>query len=291
MSIKYDKYVKRPLEEHEYTPEQIKELSKCTNNINPFLKYVKIIHPDKGRVIFEPYKFQKNILKTIKKERFTCILCSRQSGKTTVVSVYALWYAIFTGDKNIGIVSNKEKSAISILHRIKAIYKELPNWLKPGVEQYNKMSVHFDNGSKIFVSTTSEDAFRGEPLNLLICDELGFVRKGIADDFWAANYPTVSASKVAKIVVISTPNGMFNLFHRIFTEGEKKINKFKSLKYTWEAVPGRNKKWAKEQLANIGKTRFAQEFSCVSEGTMITVQNTETNEIFDIDIKDFYDSL
>lgn len=169
MSIKYSDYVKKPFEECEYTPEQISELAYCSEDIDEFLKYVKIIHPDRGKIIFEPYDFQYEILNTVQDNRFSVILCARQSGKTTVISVYALWYAVFNSNVNIGIVSNKEKSAISILTRLKEIYEELPAWIKPGVKQYNKMSVHFDNGSKIFVSTTSADAFRGETLNLLFC--------------------------------------------------------------------------------------------------------------------------
>jgi len=81
MSIRYSDYVKRPFEEHSYLPEEILELSKCSNNIKPFLKHVRIVHPDRGKITFKPYKFQKIILKTVKDNRFTCVLCSRQSGK------------------------------------------------------------------------------------------------------------------------------------------------------------------------------------------------------------------
>jgi len=91
------------------------------------------------------------------------------SHNTTTVCVYALWYAIFNKDKNIGIVSNKESSAKMILSRLKRMWESLPGWLKPGVTEYSKTFVTFDNGTRIFISATSEDAFRGESMNLLVC--------------------------------------------------------------------------------------------------------------------------
>lgn len=89
------------------------------------------------------------------------------SHNTTVVTAYALWYAIFNDDKTIGIVSNKQVSAIDIMNRLKRIYQELPTWLKPGIIEWSKTFVTFENGTRIMVSATSEDAFRGRTLNLL----------------------------------------------------------------------------------------------------------------------------
>jgi len=91
------------------------------------------------------------------------------SHNTTCVGIYALWYAVFNNNKSIGIVSNKESSAKMILGRIKHMWESLPIWLKPGVKEYAKTGVVFDNDTKIIISATSPDAFRGESMNLLIC--------------------------------------------------------------------------------------------------------------------------
>ena len=278
MSIKYNEFVKKPLEEYQYSKNELLELSSCSDNIKIFYKYVKIVHPDKGLITFNPYNFQKKILKTVDLNRFTAILCSRQAGKTVVTSVYALHYAIFNADKYVGIVSNKQTSAIDILSRIKRMYEELPVWIKPGVKEYSKTFIAFDNGTKITVSATSADAFRGRTLNLLIADELAFVRKGIAEDFWAANYPTISTSTEAKIIIISTPNGMFNLFHKLYSGADRKENTFIPLKFTWRDVPGRDKKWADEQLRNLGETKFKQEQEVEFLGSVRTVIDTNILE-------------
>jgi len=153
------------------------------------------------------------------------------------------------------------------------MWESLPIWLKPGVTEYAKTGVIFDNGTKIIISATSPDAFRGESMNLLILDEFAFVPSNQAEEFWAANYPTISASKEAKIIIISTPNGMFNLFHRIYNQAKLKQNTFKHRRITWKRVPGRDKAWAEEQIKNLGEQQFNQEFNVAFLGSTNTVIN------------------
>lgn len=91
MGIKYSDAVKKPNIEIEYTPEMMTELHRCSDDIWNFMDYIKIVHPDKGLITFEPYQFQKNVLRNLQNHRFNIILCSRQAGKcvhsNTMVSV------------------------------------------------------------------------------------------------------------------------------------------------------------------------------------------------------------
>ena len=279
MPIKYDQYVKRPREELEYSPEQIEELVECSESCRYFTKYIKIIHPDRGEIQFIPYEYQFELLDILQMDRYIVGLWSRQSGKTTIVGAYCLWYAMFHENKVVGIVSNKESSAKMILARMKKMYEALPTWLKPGVTEYQKTGISFDNGTKIVISATSEDAFRGESINILVCDEFAFVPGGQAEAFWAANYPTISASKEAKIVIISTPNGLFNIFHRIYQDAELKKNSFTPTKVAWEKVPGRDDDWAAEQRANLGDRQFAQEFAVEFIGSTNTLIEPRVLEV------------
>lgn len=278
MAIRYDEnYIKRPNIEIEYSDEQIIELLKCRDDILYFTKnYVKIVTLDQGEVLFDPYEYQIKTLELLEANRFFIGLWSRQSGKTTIVADYALWYAIFNENKNIGIVSNKESSAKRILDNIKKMYESLPVWLKPGVTEYAKTSITFDNGTKIIISATTQDAFRGWPMNIVICDEFAFVPSNNAEDFWASNYPTISSSTQSRIIIISTPNGMFNIFHRLWVGAEARENSFIPFKVTWENVPGRNKEWAREQISNLGIHGFNQEFACKFLGSTNTVIHPET---------------
>jgi len=52
-----------------------------------------------------------------------------------------------------------------ILRRVALAYENLPNWLKPGVDQYGKKEILFGNGSGIAISTTTGSAVRGDTVN------------------------------------------------------------------------------------------------------------------------------
>lgn len=292
MGIRYDnKRVKRPFAETEYNLKQIQALEKCYTDFWEFVKYVKIINADGEEVYFEARDYQKNMLNMLLKNNKICGLWPRQCGKTTVVCVYALWFALFNSNKIIGIVSNKERSAKMILGRLKKMYEMLPIWVKPGVTNYAETSVTFDNGTKLLVSATSDDAFRGETINLLICDELAFVPKNKANAFWHSNQPTISASKKSKVIIISTPCGMYNLFHRIYSDGKNGNSQFKTSKITWRNVPGRDEEWAEEQIKELGKIGFNQEHECITGNTIIKIEDTKTGKIMNMTIKELYNNI
>jgi len=55
----------------DYTPEQVDELVKCYKDINYFLsKYVYIISLDEGKILFNTFYFQKEMLRTFLENRF-----------------------------------------------------------------------------------------------------------------------------------------------------------------------------------------------------------------------------
>jgi len=281
--------IKHVGQELAYTPEQIRELMKCQSDLFHFLKYVKIVHPDRGRVTFEPWPYQTELFKLIQDNRFVIALVARQQGKSVMVAAYLLWYAIFHDDKTLGVVSNNEEGAIDILDRIKVMYEELPDWLKPGQAEYNKKTIAFENGTKIRARATSKDSFRGRTLNICFADEFAFVDpQWKADEFFTSNWPTISASKESKFIIVSTPKGIGNIFHRIYSEAENNLNTFKHFYADWSAHPDRDEGWAVEQMANMGSRRFNQEFACVDGPTMVTVRDKDTGIIKDMKIEDLY---
>lgn len=258
MSRKFGSGVKKPGQEIEYTQELIDEYTKCFNDVAYFIKYVKIIDPDEGRVFFEPRPYQWDIINAYKKERRIIGLMSRQLGKSTTIAVIALHYALFNSDKTIGIVSNKESAAKDILARIQTIYEDLPNWLKLGAPTYAKTSVKFENNTEILAAATSKDAFRGRAIQLLVCDEFAFVTKSMAEDFWAANFPTLSASKRSKIIIISCVTDDTFVFTN---KGPKQIKHFVNNKqkggYEIEkySVLGKNNLYSGNLFVNNEKTK------------------------------------
>ena len=89
------------------------------------------------------------------------------SHNTASFSAYMCHYIIFNGNKTAAILGNKDKTAREILYKIKIMFENLPSWLKPGVEEWNKTSVEFDNGSRIITAATSSSSIRGMSINML----------------------------------------------------------------------------------------------------------------------------
>ena len=212
----------------EYTPAQIKQLQKAAKNLLYFAEmFFYIISLDEGRQKIKLHSVQKRALRKMRDNRFFILLASRQIGKTTMMTIYALWIACFNKDQKILIVANKEGTAIEIMQRIRMAYEELPNWLKPAVKEYGKTSVTLANGTRIGISTTTGTAARGQSVNCLILDELAFIEPHLVDEFWKAVYPIISSSKKSKIFIASI--GSMEAFNQEFNcefldSGESSLN-------------------------------------------------------------------
>ena len=169
-NVRYDEFVKEPNAEWEYTPHQIRELNRCKNDPLYFMcNYIKIVSQDSGVINFDPYPYQVDLINQFMGHRFNICLLSRQSGKSTIVAAFALWFACFNSHKNIGVVSNKAEAAKNFLSRLKYMYELMPVWLKPGVPGWAQTTIEFDNHTKLYTAATSKDSFRGEPMGMLIC--------------------------------------------------------------------------------------------------------------------------
>ena len=122
----------------------------------------------------------------------------------------------------------------------------------------NKQQVEFSNGSQIKAIPTSEDAGRSEALSLLIVDEAAFVRN--FDELWMGLYPTLSTG--GRAIILSTPNGMGGQYYQLYTQAEKKKNKFNPIKLMWDVHPERDQNWFDTETNNMSARQIAQELLC-----------------------------
>jgi len=274
--------------QYEYTPEMVRDIKKCAQNILYFAEnFFYIVSLDEGKQTIDLHLCQKRVLRKMRDNRFFILLASRQIGKTTLMTIYALWVACFQQDQSILIVANKEGTAIEIFRRIRLAYEELPNWLKPGVKEYGKTSMSLANGCRIGISTTTGTAARGQSINVLVLDELAFIEPHLVEEFWKSVYPIVSSSKKSKIFIASTANGTGNLFHSIYTGAEQKRNGWECDKILWNEIPGRDEKWKQETIATIGSLdAFNQEFNCEFLDSGESSVNEELYEKLSVYIRD-----
>ena len=263
--------LKKAFVSQEFTKENILEFQKCMNDPQYFIeKYIKIVSLDKGLIPFDMYPFQKEMVGTFHNNRFSICKLPRQSGKTTTIISYILHYVLFNESVNVAILANKAATARDILSRLQLAYENLPKWLQQGIMSWNKGSLELENGSRIVASSTSSSAVRGGSYNLIFLDEFAFVPTNIAEEFFSSVYPTISSGKTAKVIIVSTPNGM-NLFYKLWTDAETKKNTYVPIEVHWSEVPGRDEKWKKETISNTSETQFAKEFECEFLGSINTL--------------------
>lgn len=254
-----------------FTKEQIQERIKCMQDPIYFIqKYMKIVHVDKGLIPFDLYDFQKDLLRSYINNRFTIAKLPRQVGKSTVTIGYILWTVLFGPMQNIAILANKASTARDILAKLQLAYEHIPLWMQQGIVSWNKGSIELENGSKVIAAATASSAARGSTYNVIFLDEFAFVPKNIAEEFITSVYPTISSGTTTKVIMVSTPNGM-NLFYKYWTDAVNGRNLYVPIEAHWSVVPGRDGKWAEDQIKQLGEEKFDQEFGCSFLGSSNTL--------------------
>lgn len=236
------------------------EYQKCAKSPDYFLsKYAYIQHPVRGRILFDLYQYQKNTLSEFINYDYNIVLKGRQIGISTLVAGYALWLMLFHSDKNILVIATKQETAKNLVSKVKHMHNYLPVWLRANgvndLPEDNKLSIKFPNGSQIKAVARSKDAGRSEALSLLILDEAAFIED--ADTIWTAASSTLSTG--GKAILLSTPNGQGNFFHKMWKKAEEGENSFNTILLDWRVHPERDQAWRDRQTEIMGEVQSAQE--------------------------------
>ena len=268
--------IKKAHKAERYALEEIKHLEACMDPVTGplyFMKnFLKIQHPVRGAIAFEPYEYQVRLIEAYHNNKDVIAMLPRQMGKTTCACGYLLWFTQFISEAQVLIAAHKYEGAQDIMNRYRYGYENLPDFIRAGVHSYNRNTIEFDNGSRIQATTTTENTGRGKSLSLIYCDEFAFVQPPEkAKEFWTALSPTLSTG--GRAIITSTPNSDEDQFAMIWTEANNKfdefgnekaigINGFASYFAHWSEHPDRDEDWAKTERAKIGEERFRREFEC-----------------------------
>ena len=259
-----------------YTLEEVKHLEACMDPVTGPLyfakNFLKIQHPTRGSIPFEPYEYQERLIDAYHNNKQCIAMLPRQMGKTTCACAYLLWYTMFVPEAQVLIAAHKYEGAQDIMNRYRFGYENLPDFIRAGVYSYNRNTIEYDNGARIQAVTTTENTGRGKSLSLIYCDEFAFVQPPEkAKEFWTALSPTLSTG--GKCIITSTPNSDEDQFALIWTEALKRFdefgneqqlgsNGFHSFFAHWNEHPDRDEAWAQMERAKIGEERFRREFDC-----------------------------
>jgi len=259
------------------TSKQIKdqlreEYVKCALDPVYFMReYCYIQHPVQGKMKFDLYQFQERTLRDFKDHDYNIILKARQLGISTLTAGYSLWLMNFHADKNILVIATKQEVAKNLVTKVRVMHKMMPDWLKQGCVEDNKLSLRYKNGSQVKAISSTGDAGRSEALSLLVMDEAAFIAN--IDEIWGASQQTLATG--GKYIFLSTPIGMGNWFHKTWSGAEEGTNKFNFIKLHWTVHPDRGEAWRDDQNKLLGPEMAAQECDCdfISSGQSVIPAN------------------
>ena len=259
-----------------YSEEQVLELARCADDPIYFIdNYCYIVTLDHGIQPFKLYDCQKKKIKLIHENRKVILMEGRQQGKTTSAAAYILWYTLFQENKTVAVLANKASTAREIMARYQLMYEHLPDWMQQGIKTWNKGDIELENGSIVFTAATTAAGIRGKSVNLLYIDEAAIIPNTVADAFFTAVYPVISAGQTTKILITSTPLG-YNHFWKFWNDAVNKNNDFVPMFIPYWEIPGRDEKWAEEQKRQLGDLKYNQEVLCKFLGSSLTLINSDT---------------
>jgi hypothetical protein len=206
---------------------------RCQKSTLFFLRnFGKTKHPTAGILPFNPFKYQARALGAFRKHRFNIFKKSRQTGASKIAGAFALWFAMFFGNKTVLIVSRTDEDAINFLREnIIFLFRNLPQWMQNACKpiKENEHEIQFQNGSRIRSLTSHPDVLRSNASSLNIIDEAAFIRDmGV---MWAAGQPTLIHG--GSVIVVSTTCGVGGWYWSTWTDAVAGLNNFNPINIDW----------------------------------------------------------
>jgi hypothetical protein len=274
---------------YDYSKEEVEEIKRCAKDIVYFANTYCHAMTDEGVRKIKLRDYQAEMLRQYQDNRWNITLASRQIGKTICSGIFIAWYSLFNFDKNAMIMANKGATTKEILMKAKHIYENLPFFLKPGIMKKDVMEMRFDNGCRVIGQNTTKTGGISFTIHLLYLDEFAHIMPSIINPFYENVYPTLSSSKISRVIITSTPNG-YNKFHDIYQNAVEGNNEYAPFRVDWWQVPGRDEEWQKQEIANLGSIEaFNQQYNnqflsasslLLSSVEMKKVKNNEKEFVF-----------
>lgn len=218
------------------------EYAKCADNPSYTIEsYFETF--DMTRDGFVPFKLfdkQRYLIQNYENYRFNLVLKYRQAGISTVTAAYSAVKTAFAMKDNperVLILANKQETAVEFLNKITNFIKQLPKWVNISFDKSSQKHVKLSNGSELKAVATSADALRGYTPTIMILDEAAFIEGGQA--LWSACLAAISTG--GKAFLISTPNGLDEIYFKAYEGAVSGTNKFNITHLRWWQDPRFNK--------------------------------------------------
>lgn len=204
--------------------------------------------------------WQKRVLRTDSKR--VILNCSRQAGKSTVVSILALHQALFFPGSFVIVISASLRQANELYKKIHDFLWRYREKVPMELSKETAVEMRFPNGSRILSLPSSEATIRGfSAPDLIIEDEAAKVD----DEIYYALRPMLATSN-GRLFLVSTPFGCRGHFYKEW--GNPDFEKFKITAYD---VPRISKEFLESEKRSLGDFWFSQEYLCEFTETAATV--------------------
>jgi hypothetical protein len=160
-----------------------------------------------------PDSWQSDLLRSDAKQMI--LLCSRQSGKSTVSAILGVHQAVHTPDSLVLLLSPSLRQSTELFKKLRNIYNEIESPLSAQIIEESATRIEFSNNSRVVCLPGSEATVRGfSAVSLLIIDEASIVE----DSLFYSVKPMLAVSG-GRIILLSTPRGRRGFFHDVWTNG------------------------------------------------------------------------
>ena len=198
-----------------------------------------------------PDPWQADLLRSDAKQAI--LLCSRQSGKSTVSAVMAVHQALYTPSSLVLLLSPSLRQSQELFRKCLDVYRAIGDVPPPAEE--SALRLELTNGSRIVSLPGKESTIRGfSGVALLIVDEASRVE----DALYQATGPMLAVSG-GRLVLLSTPRGKRGFFHHEWTEGGPD---WRRVIISAEACPRIPPAWLAWERQAIGEWWYRQEYRC-----------------------------
>ena len=194
---------------------------------------------------------QKEVLKSLTKNRFNICVAGRRWGKTSL-SIVAAFERAFKGEK-VWIVFPVYPQAMDSFRTMKSLIRQLPEEMYV-IKEVEKRIEIANGGSIQIKSADKPERLRGAGgLSLVVFDEAAYQSK----ETWETVRPILSDS-LGSALFISTPNGM-NWFYELF-DNAKRRDEWTIHHYPTESNPNIKPEELFQAREELGSLVYAQEF-------------------------------
>jgi hypothetical protein len=190
----------------------------------------------------------------LERPKRSLLLCSRQSGKSTVTALLALWTAIYEGPALVLLLSPSQRQSGELFRTVISFHAKLEG--APALATESALRAEFTNGSRVIALPGTERTVRGyAAADLVVLDEAARVE----DDLLAAVRPMMATKAGGRLIGLTTPAGKRGWFYEAWTKGEE----WNRVKVPASDCPRISKEFLDEELRELGPARFSEEYELV----------------------------